>query len=136
MKIKKNSNLLNENGFYFAAYDSTRKIIIVDDYYVKAPRYVKEFIYWHEMGHSTDRYITKRTFLHELVADNYAVLHIGKYKAIKALNYMWKVLGTVNVYACADIPSRLKELGADVSKMYIKTPNGKVWYESDLKAIL
>ena len=123
------------NGIYFAAFDHDSKEIIVDNHYTSAPNYVQDFIYWHEMGHM-DGNGGKRTLADEVHSDLHAASYIGKRKAIKALKYMWRVLATVNPLAAADIPSRLKELGADVSDMYIITANGKIWHEEDLRAIL
>lgn len=138
LKVTKNNEILSANGIYFSALatmvDGTYEMIVSDDY-MKAPKFVKDFIYWHEVGHI---YYNKpgRPLHQECLADRYALQHVGKTRSLMALQYMWCWLAKIDVTACADIPSRMKELGADVSTMYIRTGNGTILYEPDLKAIL
>ena len=71
------------------------------------------------------------------MADKYGAQIVGVLNAIKALNYIWIVgAQTGQVDKLLTIPSRLKELGDDVSSMYIIGANGVTYYEKDLRTIL
>lgn len=65
------------------------------------------------------------------IDDEFYNSKVGKKNAINALNYLWKDLAIINIYACADIPSRLKELGVNVDSMYIMLVNGTVLHEPE-----
>lgn len=139
VKVVTNNKLLKENGIYFAALatytNGTQEVVVTDEYH-NAPKMVRDFLYWHEVGHMVHNHNGLRSLVTEEQADAYAVKHIGKTKAIIALNYMWTTLSTVDVSACMDIPSRLKDIGANVDSMYIVTGNGTVLTECMLRAML
>lgn len=131
-------NFVHNNGYMYAVCikntDGTYKIA-VDYMYFTAPKIVRKFIIWHELGHINNDNDGIRSLKCECKADAYAASKIGKLNAVYALNYMWKQLATVNITACVDIPSRLKELGANVSSMYIQLANGSVLHEPELRLI-
>ena len=126
-------------GFLFAMcarYVDNTYAIIVDDEFNLATKEVREFIIWHELGHISNDNSGVRTLDCEHKADLYAQSKVGNVNAVAALNYMWVRLSTININACADIPSRLKELGANVDTMYIRLANGKTLYEPQLRLLL
>ena len=139
--IVHDDNFVHNNGVLdavFAVYaeytDGTRKII-VDDAFMQAPKIVKKFIIYHELGH-IDNTSLKYTLDSEFKADAYAASKIGNKVAIFALNYMWIYMSKNNITACADIPCRLKELGINVDSMYIQLANGTILKEQDLRLLL
>ena len=105
-----------------------------------APKYVKEFINYHELGHLywlDNGHENEHTLKDEIIADAYSAERVGNINAINSLNYVWTVAGnTGNTIRCLTFPSRLKDLGADVSSMYIIGLNGKTFHEADLRKIL
>lgn len=138
IQVVHNNNFVRNNGFVYAVHveytDGTR-CIYIDDNYMALPKYVKSFIYWHELGHINNTN-NVRNLECECKADKYAAKKIGKYKAILALNYMWKDLIKIDITAAIDIPSRLKELGVNVDSMYIIQKDGTMLRESDLRHII
>jgi hypothetical protein len=132
-------NAVRSAGFLFAMcarYVDDTYAIIVDDEFNLAPKEVREFIIWHELGHIHNDKDSIRTLECEHKADMYAVSKVGQANAIIALNYMWVRLSTIDITACADIPSRLKELGANVDSMYILLANGTKLYEPQLRKLI
>lgn len=130
-----NNGILNAVFAVYAKYNDGSRKIIVDDAFIQAPKIVKKFIIYHELGH-IDNTSLKYTLSSEFKADAYSASKIGKKAAIFSLNYMWTYLLGNNVGACADIPCRLKELGANVDSMYILLANGIILKEPDIRAIL
>lgn len=114
--------------------------IVVDDYYMALPQNVKDFVHQHELGHAywlDNGHVNEHKLNDEFIADTYAAERIGTGNAINALRHIWVVLGTTgNVHYALSFPSRLKELGADVSDMYIMGGNQIPFYEEDLRRIL
>ena len=103
-------------------------MIVTDDVFNKCPRYVKEFIVNHEIGHiklghleTTARsqwiYLIKRAFggktskafMNELAADQFSAAEIGYDKALHALGYMANHfnLGTIGN---AEIRKRMRHI--------------------------
>lgn len=113
--------------------------IVVDDLYINAPDEVKEFINQHEFGHLfliENGDPNMHTLLDEIKADKYAMEQIGQVKSVNALNYVWIKGAEANqIDKLFTIPSRLKELGADVSDMCVIGANG-TFYEADLRKLL
>ena len=137
--VIQNDILLHANGFVFAAcyeYEDDTHKIFVDRYFMEAPVNCRKFIIWHELGHIGNSSKGKRTLECEFKADAYAASKIGKRNAINALRYMWAKLVNIDITACGDIPSRLKELGANVDDMWIKLKDGTVLREPDLRELL
>lgn len=119
-----------------AGYTNGSHIIYVDDEYMKLPNVVKEFILWHELGHVHDTNSSNtRTIECECRADAFATKHVGKRKAIIALNHMWSNLALTNILAAADIPTRMKALGVNVDTMYIQQVDGTILHEPELRLI-
>lgn len=142
LPILYNPTCVAEDNTFFACcaiYNGEYRII-VDDYYVQAPQYVKDFINQHEIGHLywlDNGHPNGHTLDDEFMADKYGAQIVGVLNAIKALNYIWIVgAQTGQVDKLLTIPSRLKELGDDVSSMYIIGANGMTYYEKDLRTIL
>ena len=136
------SRLESGNGIFAAlvTYCSEEYRIEVDDLYMSAPDTVKDFINKHELGHLflvENGQPNKHTLQDEVSADSYAMEHTSQNVAIEALNYIW-VAGAKagQVDKLFTIPSRLKEVGADVSSMYIVGANGIKFHEPDLRALL
>ena len=138
INITLDHELVRKNGIIFAMYclysDGSSEIIVDDEFNI-APKEVREFIIWHELGHIGNA-DDIRNLSCEIKADAFAASKIGSNNAVDALKYMWRRLANIDVSACIDIPSRLKDLGVDVSGMYIKGINGKVFHEPELRAIL
>lgn len=138
INITLNHDAVRSAGFLFAMYvhyENGKSEIMVDDEFNIAPKGVREFIIWHEIGH-IDHHHTEYLLEDELDADRFAAKKVGNDNAIEALKYMWTRLATIDASACISIPSRLKALDVDVSDMYIRGINGKVFHEPELRAIL
>lgn len=135
------SRLKSSNGIFAALVTYCYEYRIeVDDLYMSAPDTVKEFINQHEIGHLflvENGQSNRHTLYDEVLADKYAMEHTSQNISIEALNYIWTIGAKAGqIDKLFTIPSRLKELGADVSTMYIVGANGIKFYEPDLRALL
>ena len=113
--------------------------IVVDDLFIASPTEVKEFVIQHEIGHIEllKEKIDKHILWDEVYCDKYSMKQVGFNNAINALNYIWKTgINTENVDKLIAIPTRLKELGANVDSMYIIGANGIKFYEPELRKAL
>lgn len=131
---------INNSIFANCSVSNDEYRIVVDDLYIQAPQYVKDFVNQHELGHLywlDNGHENKHTLNDEFMADAYSAQKVGNINAINSLNYIWTMgANTGKINHCLTFPSRLKELGADVSSMYIIGLNGKIFYEEDLRRII
>jgi Zn-dependent peptidase ImmA (M78 family) len=114
ISINNDPEFLKSLGLCFTAIskeaDNTY-IISVDNNYLNAPEYCRQFLLAHELGHLINEDLegaTKKTMIRrvfkswfsvdetEICADNYAVQVFGKEQAILSLNYLIAALKNKN----------------------------------------